>query len=417
MDGKQAVIIEGSTSKYLLRRVIDSGGMSTVYLGEDAYTGEKVAIKIPLGPPVSVDKLRFEAKILRSLSHPVIVKWRDYAEHNGQPVLVEEYVDGATLDKAVRKERPGSGRVKAILLTLLLALDYLHSLNIVHRDVKPKNLMIDDNLEPRSLKMIDLGTSIYYNAAGVKEIVYSPGGYTAPEQYMGISLPQSDIWGAMATAFFLATGRDPATLMPGYPARPPHRPIDPRIVARDIDPILAGAISKGMSWNALDRFLSAREAIDYLEEKSIARFRTPVIEVFGLVVPIQTTSLVLGRMAVATRESSGTRVTRDGTLSIGGERLKWWVEKDVTFVLIADPFRWISRSHFEIRKLKGKWCIRDLGSTNRTAVLTRKGLFEVWRGKGVVSPCHYLGDRALILTAYGSSLRNPPYVTVVFRAS
>jgi len=404
-------LLRGRRGLYRVEDIIGRGGMGEVYRATSVYTGEAVAVKVPRGPPAAERRVRFEARLLRGLRHHFIVGYRDEGEYGGTPFLVEEFVLGRPLDGVVREEGPREDLARGVLAALLLALDYLHSKNIVHRDVKPRNIMVGGS--PARAKLVDLGTAVYYNVAGLGDIVYGAGGYTAPEQYSGIALPQSDLWGAMATAFYMLTGYDPVALMPGYPHSPPPAPVDPRRLRPDVDPMLASAIARGLSWSVLDRFLTAREALDYLEGRLTAE-TGPVIEVFGVVIPIATPSLVFGRMPPEPGQETLTEEAAEA--EIGTPKVRWWVEGDVTYVQASDPFRWISRYHFEIRATPTGYCIRDLGSTNRTAVLTRTGLAEVWQGRGVISRCVNLGDRAVILVAYGHSLQNPPYLTVVFRS-
>jgi len=404
-------LLRGERGLYRVEDLVGRGGMGEVYRATSVYTGETVAVKVPRGPPAAERRVRFEARLLRGLRHHFIVGYRDEGEHGGAPFLVEEYVRGRPLDKVVREEGPQEEWAKGVLAALLLALDYLHSKNIVHRDVKPRNIMVGGS--PRRTKLVDMGTAVYYNVTGLGDIVYGAGGYTAPEQYNGIALPQSDLWGAMATAFYMLTGYDPVALMPGYPNSPPPTPVDPRRLRPDVDPVLASAVARGLSWNVLDRFLTAREALDYLEGRLDSK-SGPVVEIFGVVIPVTTTSLVFGR--IPPEPGQETLAEKASDAEIGTPKVKWWIEGDITYVQASDPFRWISRYHFEIRRTPTGYCIRDLGSTNRTAVLTRAGLIEVWQGRGIVSRCVSLGNRAVILVAYGQSLRNPPYLTVVFRS-
>jgi len=403
-------LLRGERSLYRVEDLIGRGGMGEVYRAADVYTGETVAVKVPRGPPVAERRMRFEARLLRGLSHQFIVGYRDEGEVEGVPFLVEEYVRGRPLDAIIRDGRPPEEWALGVLAAILLALDYLHSKNIVHRDVKPRNIMVSGS--PRRAKLVDLGTAVHYNVAGLEDIVHGAGGYTAPEQYNGVALPQSDIWGAMATAFYMLTGYDPIALMPGYPHSPPPAPVDPRRLNPDVDPRLAEAVARGLSWHVLDRFLTAREALEYIEGRASTQ-KSPVIEVFGIVVPFETTSLVFGRMPPEAGQETLDEVRE---AEIGAPKVRWWAEGDVTYVQVSDPFNWISRYHFELRRTPAGYCIRDLGSKNRTAVLTRTALVEVWEGRGRVSRCVNLGRRAIILVAYGQSLQSPPYLTVVFRS-
>ena len=392
-------LVKGRSDVYRVEEKLAEGGMALVWLAESSLSEERVVIKEPKPLPVAVNRARFEADVMEKVRHPHVVRLLDRAEEAGTPLLIQEYIEGRSAADLVAEHGPmHPERVRRVLVQLLLALDAIHSQNIIHRDVKPRNLMLDRRGEA---KLIDLGTAIYYNISGVAEIVYSQGGYTAPEQFMGYAFPQSDIWSAMATAFYMLTGRDPAAVIGfNYVNQPPPRPPDPRLLNPSVPRDLAEAIVRGMQWHVLDRFGSAREALDFLNgyRRSL---QATVLEVMGITVEIDRPRLVFGRID-----------------AVANEKRRVIVEKtsDIIYVRVYDPYRWISRVHFEILRLGRGWCIRDLGSTNRTAVMTKQGLFEIWRGLRVPGPCFPLSERALILVAYGSSLRNPPYLTALFRS-
>lgn len=412
---KPGDIIEGMSSVYEVKEKLNEGGMGSVWLAQDLYTGESVIVKLPKPFPSAIKKLRFEAELLSSISHIHIVRYIDFLVINEFPILIESFIPGKTLKQYVKENGPLSEKeVRARLTALLLALDYLESRNIVHRDIKPHNIIVGD--KPSETTIIDMGTAMYYNVSGIGELVFSSGGYTAPEQYMGYAFPQSDIWGAMAVALFMLTGNEPATFFgPTYPRLPP-KSFNALKIKSNISRRLGEIINKGLSWHVLDRYATAREAIDELNETSTLNI-LPRFEVMGIVIPVNTPRLIFGRKEnLVSREHTFLgQYSKDVVIKEEKEKVAWRVEGDYTIVEISDPYRWISRRHFEIIKYgRNKWCIRDLGSTNRTAIVTRRSIYEVWRGKGVPSPCYPLDKKNLILVAYGNNPRNPPYVTAVF---
>jgi hypothetical protein len=122
--------------------------------------------------------------------------------------------------------------------------------------------------------------------------------------------------------------------------------------------------------------------------------------------------LLFGRMVEEPRKAS---ISSKGVASITDERVKV-IRKDGTIeVQVYDPFNWISRKHFEIYERGNKWYFKDLGSLNRSAILTKGSIKEAWAGRMRESPAQELGERAMIYLAYGSSLKNPPYLVATFK--
>lgn len=388
--------LQGRNGVYRLITLLGKGGMSEVWLADSSQG--PVAVKIAANNPTAVEKLVFEQRLLRELKHEHIIAYLDEGQHRGLPFLVMSYIKGVNLEQMVRAPLDERG-AKAAVVETLLALDYIHSRNIIHRDVKPKNILVKDG-NIYSCVLIDFGTATYYNVSGIKEAVISPGGYTAPEQHNFRSSPLSDIWSAGAVLFYLLTGRHPQDAMPGYPQRPPPAPISVRRFNRDVGEELETIVRKAMAWNPSDRYLSAREMIEAIEgiTPEEVEAEAPILEVMGVKIKIEASSLVFGRLTEQARGKVDVR--REG---------------DVIYVRVDDPYKWISRKHFEIFRSGGKWYIRDLGSLNRTAVQTGGKLIEVWAGPRIESRPVELGDRAVIYIAYGSSLNHQPYVVATFK--
>ena len=123
--------------------------------------------------------------------------------------------------------------------------------------------------------------------------------------------------------------------------------------------------------------------------------------------------VIFGRM---TGSIYGTMSEDVGGVSIMPRESVKVIRKDDTIeVRVYDPYKWISRNHFEIFEKNGKWYFRDLGSLNRSAVRSKGELKEIWAGYRKESPEYELGKRAMIYVAYGSSLSNPPYMVLTFK--
>ncbi len=156
-EGRQPTPNLGAIARYQVTEVLGSGAFGVVYLGWDPSLHRKVAIKVP---KISgqrkkvVDDFLLEARTAAQLRHPRIASVFDADTASGQPFIVTEFVEGDTLAALVQKGRLPPRRAAKIIYELALALSYAHQQGVVHRDVKPGNVMIDSNGQPR---LMDFG--------------------------------------------------------------------------------------------------------------------------------------------------------------------------------------------------------------------------------------------------------------------
>jgi serine/threonine protein kinase len=408
-------ILRGKLGSYKLLQLLAEGGMSSIWLAEPEYSlrqgSNRVAIKIAKNRNVAIEKLKFEIEILKGLNHSHIISYIDSGFIKDFPFLITEYLSGKNLEQVAAGNPINEKEAISYIVQSLLALDYIHSNNIVHRDFKPKNL-IRLNEFPQ-LKLLDFGTSTFFNKTGIQEAIISPGGYTAPEQYRFVSYPQSDIWSVGATLFFLLTGQHPIIAMSNYQYSA-CLPPDPRKFNPDISDNISNVVMKAMSWDPANRYLTAREMIDAIELPSTLKVETsdvPIIEVMGEKIKIDAPLLRFGRM----QEKISTSISiYDKVIINKEEKVKILKGKDLIEVQVQDPYNWISRKHFEIFRSGSRWFIRDLGSLNKTAIRSKGNIIEIWRGYKVEGPPMELEDKVIIHVAY-SSLDAPPYLTVIFK--
>ena len=231
---------EGSelqNGKYRILRVLGQGGFGITYLAENTFFEKKVAIKeffpkdfcgrdntshLTLGTQNNADtvaklKYRFlkEAKNIAKLDHPGIVKIHDIFEENNTAYYVMDYIEGENLNEMVKRNGPLSEE-KAVeyLRKVGDALEYIHSRNMTHFDVKPANIMVRRSDDQPIL--IDFGLSKQYDMHGDATSTLMQGvshGYSPIELYNPGSLssfsPQTDIYSLGATLYFLLTGSVP----------------------------------------------------------------------------------------------------------------------------------------------------------------------------------------------------------------
>src|SRR4051794_26209985 len=189
-------------------RVLDrlgAGGMATVYLAEDTRLGRKVAVKRlhSDSPDDAARRFEREAKVGASLSHPNLVTVFDTVADEEGVLIVMEYVEGENLADLMARERVPAEQAIAIIGGVAGALDHAHQAGVVHRDVKPANILVSAG---GKAKLVDLGIAraterTQITAAGT---VLGTPSYMAPEQLEGHKITKAvDIYALGAVAFEL----------------------------------------------------------------------------------------------------------------------------------------------------------------------------------------------------------------------
>ncbi len=256
---------------YEVKEMIGDGGMGTVYLGEHATLGRRVAIKM-LHPQYARnenirERFRNEANTLSKLQHPNIVGLYDYIEDGDNAFLIMEYVEGKNLDDIVRHQTGPMPveRLAVIFPQILEAVDFAHSKGIIHRDIKPSNfiLMPDD-----TVKVLDFGIAkvLGEEQKGLTKTGTRMGTvfYMSPEQVRGSDVDhRSDIYALGMMLFVLATGKMPYESLNSefeifnkivHEELPPAHTIYPGVTAR-----VEAMIRKATVKDARYRFQSCKE--------------------------------------------------------------------------------------------------------------------------------------------------------------
>ena len=197
--------------RYEIIKTIGEGGMANVYLANDTILDRKVAIKVLRGDLSNDEKFirRFqrEALSVSNLSHPNIVEVYDVGEEDGQYYIVMEYIEGKTLKQLLKKrETLTLPEVIDIMLQLTDGLAHAHESYIIHRDIKPQNIMILDN---GLVKITDFGIAMALNATQLTQTNSVMGSvhYLPPEQANGKSATvKSDIYSLGILMYELITG-------------------------------------------------------------------------------------------------------------------------------------------------------------------------------------------------------------------
>lgn len=264
--------------KYKLLGHIGTGGMSSVYLAEHTRLHDKRAIKVLPRTRVKdatyLARFQLEAKAIASLNHPNIVLAYDIDNEGDVHYIVMEYVEGVDLQGLVRRDGPLPPVQAALLLAQAAdGLQHAHQRGVIHRDVKPANLLLD--LEGK-IRLLDMGLALVSAEEESltvlhNENVLGTADYLAPEQALNSHQVdhRADIYGLGCTLYFLLTGRPPfpeGTLAQRIAKHQKVMPTSIRKLREDCPGELEGICVKMMQKEAKYRYQSAAEVADALRK-------------------------------------------------------------------------------------------------------------------------------------------------------
>jgi eukaryotic-like serine/threonine-protein kinase len=244
--------------RYRVLTHLGSGGMASVLLCQDERLGRLVAVKrLHADSPADVEK-RFlrEARVGASLNHPNLVSVYDTATDSEGVLIVMEYVEGEALSWTLKRGPLRPERVARMVRDLGAALDYVHEQGVVHRDVKPGNVLLRKD---GVTKLVDLGIATASDLSRITRsgMVLGTAAYMAPEQLEGgETRPAADVYALAAVAYEALTGRRPR---PGRtPVEVAHQiatapPPDLRELWPDAPPAAAELLERGMARDPAER--------------------------------------------------------------------------------------------------------------------------------------------------------------------
>ena len=193
--------------KYKILSTIGSGGFGTVYLAEDTWIDKKVALKVPHKQSVDFGELLREPRLLATLNHPNIVDILTAEKKENVFFIVMEFVPGETLEAIIARD--GALDVPRALdytCQIVNAVDHAHRQGVLHRDLRPSNVIVTDN---GLLKVLDFGTSRFLEIAAHGTTVIGSPPYMAPEQFQGKAVFASDLYSVGVTMYQMLTGALP----------------------------------------------------------------------------------------------------------------------------------------------------------------------------------------------------------------
>src|SRR5579883_1368295 len=267
-----AVFMPQQIGRYRVERVLGQGGYGVVYLAYDDQLQRLVAIKVPhhhlVSPLENALAYLNEARIVANLEHPNVVPVYDFGNDEKYPVfIVSKYIDGTTLAKRIKEDRPTLTETVELVAVVAETLHYAHCKGLVHRDIKPGNILLETSGKPF---VTDFGLALREQDVGNGSRYAGTPAYMSPEQACGEGHRvdgRSDIFSLGVVLYELLTGRRPfkadsndALLdqIARMEARPP-RQLD-GAVPRELDRICLKALSK----RASERYSTAKDMAEDL---------------------------------------------------------------------------------------------------------------------------------------------------------
>jgi serine/threonine-protein kinase len=239
--------------RYRLVERIATGGMGDVWQGLDENMGRKVAVKILLASlldqPGFTERFRREARAMAAIDHPGVVQIYDFgSDRSVGAFLVMEFVDGDALSRTLaRVGRLTPGRTMAIVAQAAAALAAVHQTGVVHRDVKPGNLLVRPN---GTVVLTDFGIARSVGAAQLTAtgLVLGTASYLAPEVAMGeLATPLSDVYGLGVVAYHCLAGRRPFEGNSPMEIATRHVNAAPPPLPRDVPPSVTAIVERAMA--------------------------------------------------------------------------------------------------------------------------------------------------------------------------
>ncbi len=253
-------------NRYQITERIGIGGMAEVYRAQDNVLGRLVAVKVML-PQYAADenftqRFKQEAASAANLQSPYIVNVYDWGQDDGTYYIVMEYVRGSDLKTAIKQRGAINQRkVAEIGSQVCQALSVAHGLDIIHRDIKPQNIMVQPD---GNVKVMDFGIARAKNSTKEQtSSVLGTAHYISPEQAQGKELTAaSDIYSLGVVLYESATGQlpfDGPDAVSVAMKQVQDEPVPAREINPEIDPSLEAIIMKAMAKNPMDRFATAKD--------------------------------------------------------------------------------------------------------------------------------------------------------------
>lgn len=397
---RQGTTIRGKRGFYEIERVLLVSSMSLLYLGKSSR-GENVLVKTARvendgGDYIRSNLLKLEAEILRQVNHENVVRYLDEAQLDDAHYLFTEFILGRRMLEAYKGKTASLEEFRLLSSKLLEVVGYLHSCGIVHRDINPKNIILDEN---RKLVLIDFGAAQKVGSEWTKNIKVGTRGWSAPEQFdkMPIAGPRSDIYAVGSVLFYLWTGEEPSKYL-----RKDGTLNQPLNVHSSIPRAVFSIIQKAMLPELARRYLNTNEVREDLDRIVSVRLR------FGDETwPEKVAGVQLVFKDRVIRIENPAQIGRRHRCGFACEVRGFKSPPDI---MVDDEAKYVSKHHAQLLIDKnGKTAIVDLGSSNGTAIRKAGGSFVVLNTNAPEN----IGDGDEIALAY--SLKRGPHMSFTVR--
>jgi serine/threonine-protein kinase len=271
-------------ARYRVLSKLGAGGMADVYCAEDTHLGRKVALKLLhtrfAQDQEFVERFRREASAAAGLQHPNVVGVYDRGEFDGTYYIAMEYCEGRTLKEVVGRTALPPERAIAIAKQMLVAARFAHRRNVIHRDLKPHNVILDSE---DNVKVTDFGIA-RAGASDITEVgaIMGTAQYLSPEQAQGRSVTEaSDLYSIGIVLFEMLTGRAPFEGDSAVAVALQHvnqPPPSPRETKPELPPELEAVVLKALAKDPAHRYRDADSFIKDLEAVE-ARLRAGPVDV------------------------------------------------------------------------------------------------------------------------------------------
>lgn len=250
--------------RYKIKSELGRGGMATVYRALDPSSNREVAIKVlpreMMHNLLTRSRFKRELKLIATLEHPAIVPVYDVGDDDSQPYFVMRYMSGGSLTEMIKKEKFSLQDAALIIERLAAALDHAHARKIIHRDIKPDNVLFDGSHNPY---LSDFGvaklTESAISATG-EEVIGTPA-YISPEQARGEAVDhRADIYGLGAILYEMLTGNRPFSgeTVIGIALQHVNEPVPNILKERpDLPPEVDAIIKKALAKDKTQRYNTA----------------------------------------------------------------------------------------------------------------------------------------------------------------